>query len=142
VKTPELYKEYPLILSTGARIQAFFHSEHRQIPWLREIAPDPNVEIHPKTAKSLDIIDGDWVYIENHRGRVKARARVTPVVPAWMVMVAHSWWLPEEDGTKPHFYGIWDYNVCNLFQMGDHGRCGFGGGSQRSALCKVYKIQA
>jgi len=141
VSTPELFKEYPLILSTGARTPAFFHSEHRQIPWLREIEPDPNIEIHPQTAGELGVIDGEWVYVENHLGRVKAKAKVTPVVPPWMVMVAHGWWLPETQGTKPHFYGIWDYNVNNLMRMGEQGRCGFGGGSHRSALCRVTKIE-
>ena len=53
--TPELYKKYPLILTTGRRSPVFFHSEHRMIPWLRELDPDPIVEINPQTAKDLDI---------------------------------------------------------------------------------------
>jgi anaerobic selenocysteine-containing dehydrogenase len=51
ISTPDLYKEYPLILTTGRRSSAYFHSEHRMIPWLREIEPDPIVEIHPETAE-------------------------------------------------------------------------------------------
>ncbi len=141
VSTPELAKEYPLILSSGARSPAFFHSEHRQIPWLREIEPNPNVEINPKTAKERGISHGEWVYVENHRGRVKAKAKVTPVVPPWMVMVAHGWWLPETQGTAPYFHGVWEYNINNLLEMGEQGRCGFGGGGQRSALCQITKIE-
>ena len=53
VSRPDLAKKYPLILSTGRRSPAFFHSEHRNIDWLRDIDPDPNVEIHPDTAASL-----------------------------------------------------------------------------------------
>ena len=128
-------------MGTGARSPALFHSENRQIPWLREIEPDPNVEIHPQTAKDLGISNGEWVYIENQRGRVKAKTKVTPIVPPWMVMVAHGWWLPETEVRKPYFYGIWDYNINILFQMGEQGRSGFGGGSQRSALCRVTKIE-
>ncbi|MFC1861643.1 molybdopterin-dependent oxidoreductase, partial [Chloroflexota bacterium] len=114
VGTPVLWEEYPLILSTGARDPAFFHSEHRQIPWLREITPDPKVEINPQTAKDLGIIDGEWVYVENHRARIKAKAKITPITPPSVVMVAHAWWLPETKGEEPNFYGVWDHNVNNL----------------------------
>ena len=65
VATPDIYKEYPLILTTGRRSPVFFHSEHRMIPWLRELDPDPIVEINPETAQELDVADGEWVYIEN-----------------------------------------------------------------------------
>jgi len=141
VSTPVLWQEFPLILSTGARSPAFFHSEHRQIPWLREIEPDPNVEIHPQTAKDLGIVDGEWVYVENQRGRVKAKAKLTPIILPNVVMVAHAWWLPETEGKEPYFYGIWEYNVNNLIPMGTQGRCGFGGGAYRMGLCRVTKIK-
>jgi anaerobic selenocysteine-containing dehydrogenase len=37
VSTPELYKDYPYILITGRRLPGFFHTENRQVPWLREL---------------------------------------------------------------------------------------------------------
>ncbi len=55
VSRPDLAEEYPLILTTGARSWGFFHSEHRQIDQLREINPDPVVEIHTDTAARLGI---------------------------------------------------------------------------------------
>ena len=55
VSTPELAKEYPFVLTTGAREYAFFHSENRQVPYCRELCPDPLVEINPKTAARLGI---------------------------------------------------------------------------------------
>ena len=58
---PDLAEKYPLILSTGRRSPVFFLSEHRNIPWLREIDPDPVLEIHPDTAASLNISNGEWV---------------------------------------------------------------------------------
>ena len=53
--TPEIYKEYPYILITGARSPGFFHTENHQLPWLRELERDPVVEIHP------DIFDSETV---------------------------------------------------------------------------------
>ena len=59
VSTPELMDEYPFVLTTGARTYAYFHSEGKQIPLLRELNPDPLLEIHPKDAAKLGIADGE-----------------------------------------------------------------------------------
>lgn len=141
VRTPELWKEYPLIMGTGRRSSVYFHSEHRMIPWLREIDPDPIVEIHPDVAGKLDIDDGEWVYVENKRGRIKRKAKVTPVVPPWMVMVPHGWWLPETQGTEPYLFGIWEYNCNQLIPTGCQSKSGYGGGAYKTMLCRVTKIK-
>ncbi|MFC2014171.1 hypothetical protein ACFLU8_04815 [Chloroflexota bacterium] len=56
--TPELFKKYPLIITTGGRVQAYFHSEGRQLDSLRKWNPDPLVEVNPATAKNLGIGGG------------------------------------------------------------------------------------
>ena len=73
---PEFIQEYPYILITGARQPGFFHTENRQVPWLRELHPDPIVEIHPDTAAKEGIQEGDWVIIESRRGKVRQRAKL------------------------------------------------------------------
>ena len=65
---PELAKEYPLILTTGARTYASFHSEHRQMKSLRQINDQPEFELHPDTAAELGLKDGDWCIIETPFG--------------------------------------------------------------------------
>ena len=62
--TPGLFKEYPLIITTGARTEGYFHSEGRQIESLRKLNPDPLLDIHHDTARNLGITDGDWVWIK------------------------------------------------------------------------------
>jgi anaerobic selenocysteine-containing dehydrogenase len=139
VTQPELHKEYPLILSTGRRSPAYFHSEHRMIPWLRQIDPDPVVEIHPDTAKLLDIGGGEWVWVQNWLGKAKFKAKVTPVVPRWMVMATHGWWFPEKSAPEPSLFGVWESNINQLLPMGFQGKDGLGAPIKHS-LCKVYKI--
>jgi len=141
ISTPELWKEYPLILNSGRRSSVYFHSEHRMIPWLREIEPDPTVEIHPQTAKDLGIVDGEWVYIENERGRVKYKAKVTPTVLPRVVAPAHSWWLPETEGKEPYLFGVWEYNINNLVPACTQGRSGWGGAGYKRFLCRITKIK-
>jgi anaerobic selenocysteine-containing dehydrogenase len=135
--TPELYKKYPLILTTGMRHGARFHSEHRQIPHLRALSPDPTVELHPETATQYGINTGDWVWIENHRGRARRKAKVTPTIDPRVVATDHGWWFPEESPEK--LYKVWDLNINQLMQNLP-GKSGFGA-NFKALLCKIYKVQ-
>jgi len=139
LSTPELAKEYPLILTTGARPWAFFHSEQRQIPELREIHPDPTVEIHPDTARSLDIDDGDWVWIENNYGKCRQKARLTRTIHPRVVNADHAWWFPEKPGPEPSLFGVWESNINQLLPLGQCGPSGLCA-PYRSNICKVYRV--
>lgn len=137
VSMPDMVEKYPLILSTGRRSPVYFHAEHRNIPWLREIDPNPTIEIHPDTAKAHAIENGDWVWVENWMGRAKFKAKITLVVPEWMVMIAHGWWFPEEPGEEPSLFGAWRSNANLLIPMGYQGKDGLGS-PVKHLLCKVY----
>lgn len=140
VTTPEWYHgEYPLIMITGARTTSFFHSEHRQIPYLRQLTPDPWVQIHPETAAKQNISEGDWVWIENSRGRCRQRARVTYEVHPRMVAAQHGWWFPEQDGAEPNLYGFRQSNINQLLKN-KAGKTGFGA-DLKCTLCKIYRCK-
>ena len=141
VTTPDIAKDYPLILTTGRRSPVFFHSEHRMIPWLRELDPDPTCEINDKTAAELGIGNGEWVCIETRRGKIKMKAKVTATSHPKVVTAPHGWWLPETDGTAPNLFSTWDHNINNLTSMGNQGKSGFGGTDYRSSLCRVTRIK-
>jgi len=138
VTRPDLAEEYPLILSTGRRSPVYFHSEHRNIPWLRTIHPHPLIEIHPKTAAEHGISDGEWVWVENWMGRCMLKAKLTPIVPEWMVMAEHGWWFPEEDGAEPSLHGVWKSNINQLIPMGYQGEDGLGA-PIKHLMCRIYR---
>ena len=140
VRTPEVYKDYPLIMMTGRRSSVYFLSEHRMIPWLREVEPDPIVEIHPRTAGALGVKDGDSVWIENWLGRCKRKAKLTPIIHPKTIMVPHGWWFPEKEGSDPSLFGVWDVNVNQLIPMGYNGAAGYGS-PIKSMLCKIYRAE-
>jgi len=75
--SPELFKKFPLVLNTGARLQSAFRSQHLNIPGLLKLQPKPQVLIHPQDAKARGISDGDKVWVESPRGKVGVRAKVT-----------------------------------------------------------------
>lgn len=95
VADPELAKEYPLIMTTGRRIPVYFHSEHRQLPWCRELWPVPRVEINPITASEYGIEQGDWVWIETKRGKIREVADFYYGIDPGVINCEHQWWLPE-----------------------------------------------
>ena len=140
VRTPELYKKYPLIMITGARSPLFFHSEHRMIPWLREKNPDPYVEIHPDTAKEYGVYDGEWIYLENDLGQVKRKVRISLRVHPKMIQTQHGWWMPEMQGSEPDLFGVWDYQINQIVPGPQHSASGFGGGQYKTTLVTLTKI--
>lgn len=135
--TPELYKEYPLILMTGSRSYEFFHSEHRNLPTMREFHPEPLVMIHPEMAKELDISEGNWCWIENMRGRCRQKATLTKAVHPKMAHAEHGWWKPENDPET--LYDMFDYNINNLTTQCDVGKSGYGA-AYGGFPCKIYKV--
>ncbi len=136
VSTPELYKDYPYILITGRRLPGFFHTENRQVPWLRELHRDPVVEIHPETAQKEGIEEGDWVTIESPRGRVRQRAKFFEGMNTRIVSAEHAWWFPEK---RDPGHG-WDESNINILTDNAYESCdpAMGATHVRTLLCRIY----
>jgi len=133
---PELAKEYPLIFTTCKSV-AFRHASDRNLPTLRKMHPEPLVEIHPDTAKSLEIEDGDWVYIENKRGRIKQKAKLTTGIDPRVINVDYGWWFPEK-GVEG-LYGWAESNANILTGSEPPYSPEMGSNNLRGIICKVYK---
>ncbi|MBE3581544.1 MAG: hypothetical protein IMW96_07940 [Thermoanaerobacteraceae bacterium] len=117
-----------------------FHSEHRHIRTIREIHPDPIVEIHPETAAELGIKDGDWVYIENMYGRCKQKAKLAVGIHPKVIHAQHGWWFSERAADEPRLFGVWEANVNLLVPHKHIGRLGFGA-PFKCIICNVYKAE-
>ncbi|MFC1929933.1 molybdopterin-dependent oxidoreductase [Chloroflexota bacterium] len=91
IRNPELAKEYPLILTTGAREPVYRHSELRNIPVLQEIWPDPKMKINQKVAGKMGIEDGDVVVVETPRGSMEAKAWLREDIDPRVVQVPSHW---------------------------------------------------
>lgn len=75
--SPEWAKHFPLVLTTGTRIQSAFRSQHLNIPGLLKLQERPNILIHPDDAKARGIQEGDRVWVSTRRGRCPFYAKVT-----------------------------------------------------------------
>ncbi len=143
ISAPEVAREYPLTLNTGGRVMPLFHSEHRQLGiGMREKHPDPLLTIHPETAKKLGIEDGEWVWIETRRGRIKQKAILSTAILPDVVNAEASWWFPEKPAEEPSLFGLWESNANVLTPDDDEFFDPLTGGwANRALLCKVYKIE-
>ena len=135
---PALTADYPLVLTTGGRTPVFFHSEHRQIARLRKVHPDPLVDIHPDTAATLGIADGEWVSIVTRRGKIRQKAKLNPGIHPEVVNIEAAWWFPEEPGPE---YGIWKSNANVLTDNTPPFDPAMGTYQLRAFLCRLEKIE-
>lgn len=140
VSTPELAQTYPYILNSGFRTPVFFHSANRNIPCLREIRPDPIVEIHPRLAAEKGINDGDWIWIESPRGRVKERVKLNDGIDPRVIVAEHGWWYPEQ---KTQDHG-WDISNINILTDNSHASMDpiMGATNLRVLLCNISPCKA
>ena len=134
----EIKEEYPLVVTTGGRNLLYFHSEHRQMPSLRKLYPDPIVTINPETGAKYGIQDGDWVAIENPEGRCVQRARLSIEVDPRVIHLEHGWWFPEEIN-NPSQGAPFRANPNNLIPHEIIGKLGYGA-NYKSVLAKIYKV--
>jgi anaerobic selenocysteine-containing dehydrogenase len=101
--TPELVKTYPLVFSDFHTSIAYNAGWLRNVPHLREILPFPTIQIHPDTAKTRGINDGDWVIVESPHGSMKVKAEIIPGIAPDVVMALHGWWQGCQELNLPGF---------------------------------------
>jgi anaerobic selenocysteine-containing dehydrogenase len=99
------------------------------------------MDINPATAASLSIKDGDWVWIETARGRIKQKANLTEGIDPRVVYTQRGWWYPERDMRDPVLGGCLESNTNVLTTTADADCDPFSGAwANRGLLCRVYKV--
>ena len=124
-RKPDLAEEYPLIMTSGRR-PFFRHTENRQNPLLREQCPCAPIRIHPRTAESLGIADGDPVVVETPTGTAMAVAELTEGLAPDVVQTMPGW---------SH-----EQNVNNMIPWDDYAE-GIGTVSMHGFMCRVKKVE-
>ena len=67
------------------------HSRFHNIPSLRKLEPEPELEVHPHTASNLGIEDGELVLLESPRGRINIKVRITEDILPGVIAIPHGW---------------------------------------------------
>jgi len=98
VASPDLMKKYPLVLTTGGRNLVYYHSSHRNIESLHNKSPDPELQIHPDTAGSLGMEEGEWVFLVSPRGKIEIKIKYFEDIDPRVVHSPHGYWYGVENG--------------------------------------------
>ena len=128
-------EEYPIILTTGRRIPVYFHSEHRQLPWCRELWPAPRLEMNSADAAELGLEQGDWAWIETEWGNVRQSVDLYHGIAKGWANAEHAWWFPELPAPThgcmlSNIECIWDPHGQDKFISSHH---------MRGVPVKIYK---
>ena len=91
VSTPEIAKDYPLVLTSGGRSANFTHSQGRNLEILRKREPHPRVQISPADAAERGISHDDDVMISSPVGTITMKAWLTGTVLPGVVHAPHGW---------------------------------------------------
>jgi molybdopterin-containing oxidoreductase family molybdopterin binding subunit len=93
VRTP-LSQKYPLtFMTTHTRFRT--HSTLANVKRLRELEPEPLLQMNPEDAESRGIKEGDIVRVFNARGNMKLKVNVNELIQQGTVNVNQGWW-PED----------------------------------------------
>lgn len=78
---------------SGNRVSIYTHSKERDLPWLKEIMPEPIVRLNPIDAEKRGLSDGDMVRITSpiNKEGIKAKLEVTNILKPGMIDMFHGW---------------------------------------------------
>lgn len=126
------------IMTTGSRQPVYFHSEHRQLPWCRELWPSPRLEINPNDAARMGLEQGQWVWVRSPWGAIREVVDLYYGIKEGTVNANHAWWYPEID-TASHGFELVNINCT----MDKYAQCWICGASQlRGVPVLVYPATA
>ncbi len=129
--------EYPLVM-TGGRVPFYHHNTLRNVPWLREIYPVPELWMYPADAEKYGLEDGAWAWVESRRGKIRAVVSVTEGIKPGVVYMER-FWNPETLETKTH--GWTEMNVNMLTRADAPFNDVVGTYTLRGFLVKVYPAE-
>ncbi|MDG2615126.1 nitrate reductase [Thermoleptolyngbya sichuanensis XZ-Cy5] len=84
--------DFPLVLTTG-RLYGHWHTQTRtgRTEKITQMYPNPFIEIHPRDAEPLGIVEGDVVEVRSRRGWARFPAKVTRAIAPGTVFVPMHW---------------------------------------------------
>ena len=82
------------------------------------------------------------VWIENTRGKIRQKARVTRDVHPQVIAPDFGWWFPEKAGEEPLLFGVFESNMNVLTSDAmDYADRVTGAWNLESLLCKIQKVE-
>jgi anaerobic selenocysteine-containing dehydrogenase len=139
LSTPELARDYPLIMISGTRSVEYYSTLGIDLDRLRRRRPWPTLEMGEATAAGYGLSDGDWVRIgaPTTDKTIVRRVAILPGMHPGLVNAEGLWTLPEFADPVAGTLAV-GANV--LTSLRDDVDPVLGGSVARCLLCRVEKI--
>ncbi len=121
-------REYDFIGISGERVNCYTHSQFIHVPQLRDMEPEPYIDINPLDAENLKIKDGQMLRVSTPKGKIEMKARISQSIQKGVIKIAWGW--GEESDS-------WNFNFLTDDELRDPITCTPSG---RSFYCKIEKI--
>jgi predicted molibdopterin-dependent oxidoreductase YjgC len=83
--------EYPFILITRRSALHYHAVMTHKAEGFDELRKEEHIELHPVDAATLEIQDGEVIKVTSRRGSIKAKTKITEVVPAGVVCMTFNY---------------------------------------------------
>ena len=128
--------DYPLLLITRIE-EAYKLTGFKHISYMRNLKPEPTVEMHSKKADELGLHEGEMVYIETKQGRIMQKLVFADDLDPRIISPSFGWWFPEE----PKNLFEWDKANVNILMSNEPAELASGTVETRGIPCKVYHVK-
>ena len=142
VRTPELFEQFPLIMSTGNSLKWYYRSQHKHLATMRKQHPYALLTIHPETAAGLGIEEGELVWVETPMGRIQQKAKFDVNMHPRVVHADSHMWYPEREAEGDAHYGVWESNINAILPDGEEYTDYAGDNYMRGLICRVEPVAA
>ena len=141
-RTPELFAEFPLIMSTGNSLKWYYRSQHKHLAQMRKQHPYALLTLHPDTAAELGIAEGAMVWVETPMGRIQQKAKFDAGLHPRVVHADSHMWYPEREAQGDAHYGLWESNINAILPDGADYSDYAGDNYMRALICRVTPVAA
>lgn len=131
----EDYKKFPLYL-TNKKETAYMVSGYRNVKRMRKRRPEPIAQIHQDLAREHGIKDGDMIYIESVKGRIRQKVELVDYLDPRTIFAAFGWSFPED---KDDMYRWRKANINILTDNDPPYETSTGCVQLRGIPCRIYK---
>ncbi len=87
--------DFPLLL-LNAKEGPYMLTGYKHVEFLKRMRPEPTVELNPETAKRYGVTEGEWIWIETKKGRIKQLLVLDADLDPRLVNASFGWWFPHE----------------------------------------------
>lgn len=140
--SPDLFEDYPMILTTGNSLKWYYRSQHKHLAKMRKQHPYAEVTLHPETARRLGIEHDMMVWVETPMGKVRQVAKLDAGMHPGVAHADSHMWYPEREADGDAHYGVWESNINAILPDGEGYTDYAGDNYMRGLICRVTPVAA